>query len=150
MAASWAARPRAPRGFRSSASFPLEARLALLHERAPAFLVVHAPRPALDRRAPAPGVRRAGGVHVPVDRAALGARLVEFRDVGAGGKGLAARAAERDAAHFAIGVEARHRLGDAAPHRAIDRVAPLRIIENDPADARLLLDFQAHGLPAGP
>src|SRR2546422_11314604 len=84
------------------------------------------------------------------DRAALGARFVEFRDVGAGGERLGAGAAERDAAHFAIGVEARHRLRDAAPHGAVDRVAPLRIVENDPADARLLLDFQAHGLPAGP
>src|SRR5947207_14235233 len=64
MAASWAARPRAPRGFRSSASFPLEARLALLHEGAPALLVVLALRAALDRRAHAPGVRRAGGFHV--------------------------------------------------------------------------------------
>ena len=84
------------------------------------------------------------------DRAALRARFVEFRDVGAGGERLGAGAAERDAAHLAIGVEARHRLRDAAPHRAVDRVAPLRIVENDPADARLLLDFQAHGLPAGP
>src|SRR5438046_8786151 len=64
MAASWAARPRAPRGFRSTASFPLEARLALLHERAPALLVVLALRAALDRRAHAPGVRRTGGFHV--------------------------------------------------------------------------------------
>src|SRR2546422_6349416 len=48
-------------------SFPLEARLALLHERAPALLVVLALRAALHRRAHAPGVRRTGGFHVFLD-----------------------------------------------------------------------------------
>src|SRR5262245_62807978 len=45
-------------------SFPLEARLAFFHEGAPPFLVVLAARAALDRRAHARRVRRAGGFHV--------------------------------------------------------------------------------------
>jgi len=82
----------------------------------------------------------------------LGGRsgLFEFRDVGTRGESRDPCPAERDAAHFGIGVELLYRRRDAAPHRAVDGVAPLRLVENDPAHGAALFHAQSHGFPDGP
>jgi hypothetical protein len=74
------------------------------------------------------------------DRGSLGADFFELGDVGAGGEGLGAGAPKGQAAHLGIGVELRHGRRDAAPHRAVDGVALLRLTENDPADGPAFFD----------
>jgi hypothetical protein len=74
----------------------------------------------------------------------------KFRNVRAGGERLGAGAAEGDATHFGVAVELRHRGRDAAPHRAVDGVAPRRLVEDDPADGAALFNAQRHGFPEGP
>ena len=83
-------------------------------------------------------------------RAALGAPFFKFRDIRAGGERLGTRAAKGDAAHFVVGVEALHRIRDAAPHGVVDGVLLRRLVEHDPADGAAPFDQQRHGLPAGP
>ena len=70
----------------------------------------------------------------------IGALRVEFGDIGPCRERLGAGAAERHAAHLRVGVELLHRRRDAAPHGVVDRVAPRRLVEHDPAYAAFLLN----------
>ena len=83
-------------------------------------------------------------------RAAVRAHVFEFRNIRAGGEGLAAGAAKGDAAHLGIAVEFGHRRRDRAPHGVVDGVLLFRPVEDDPTYRAALLDEDAHGLPAGP
>src|SRR4029079_6712496 len=49
-------------------------------------------------------------------------------------EGLVARAAQHDAAQRVVGGELAHHLAEPAPHRFVERVQPLRLVERDGRD----------------
>jgi len=84
---------------------------------------------------------------VVVGGRAASAAALELRDVGPRHEGGLARATQDDDAHLVVPREFLHRLWHRAPHVDGDRVAPLRMVEDDPSDAALRFhpDPATHG-----
>ena len=80
-------------------------------------------------------------------RAVCVSRFFELGDVRTGHEGDVARAAQDDDSYLGVAVQLCHRSGDRSPHRGIDRVSPLDLIEGQPADPSISLcpNVSRHG-----
>src|SRR5256712_4061746 len=85
-----------------------------------------------------PGLRLLADLVVVRHRLGGGALLFELRDVGAGDEGLVARAGEHHDANGLIGAELGEHRGNRFPHVKRHGVAPLGVVEDEPADGAVL------------
>src|SRR2546426_1720624 len=92
-----------------------------------------------------PSLRGLGDLLVALHRLLARALVLELRDVGAGDEGLVARPGEHDDPHLLIRFKCCKNRGDGLPHIDRDRVAALRIVEDQPADGAFLLRDDALG-----
>src|SRR5438876_454922 len=90
-------------------------------------------------------LRGLGDLLVALHRLLARALVLELRDVGAGDERLVARPGEHDDPHLLIRFKCCKNRGDGLPHIDRDRVAALRIVEDQPADGAFLLRDDALG-----
>src|SRR5437868_4493178 len=97
-----------------------------------------------------PCLRALADLLVARDRLRARALLLELRDVGARDERLVARAGEHHCPHVGVRGKVVERARHCLPHVERDRVAPLRVVEDEPADRALLAadeTLRAHTTP---